>query len=183
MGSQSCLHKNRNKQRQEENSTSEEKIETEIALPKCKHPISIHTELVKVYASEDYWDFARNFFADRPLKGLALDQSSIDGLERIEKGIAAYQRYINFLMLEHPDLYCKQGFNDFAYAGFAKYNDPKRFKIFKEKFEQETKMPCAAFEEQKTCPALPEEQNSYYVGIAESYRQDGVEFYYGGVFI
>jgi len=168
MGSQSSFHRNKNKRLSPE---------IELDLPKCKHPITIYTELTKLYSSEDYWGFARKLFGQQPLSGLVQHQENLQArITDVKSGIADYHNYIKSLVIEHPGLYCKQGFSELAYAGFAKYNDPERFEIVKDKFEQDSKTPCAAFEEQTLCSALPEDVS--YMGLLTKF-QAGIEFNHG----
>ena len=197
MGRQSSLHRNKNKKKAEALGIKDES-KIELILPKCKYPISIYTELTKAFANEDYWSFIRKFFYQQPLNGLIQDQEFLQEkianinlddpedityvqpqLEKVKNGIADYHYYLNFLMIDYQHLYCKQGFSDFAYAGFAKYNDPEKFKVFKASFEENSKIPCAAFEEQKICAALPEEQNTYYLGLSAKFHEGLVEFHHG----
>ena len=155
-------------------SSSAKKNEYVKSLSKCKYQISIHNELKKTYEDDDYYSGLKQFLGMQPLEKLPAENDierietqcleELDGTKKcyskqpniglIQNGVIDFHDFVAAFYLNNANIRCKEGFADLAIANFAKYNNPTKFEIMRNIFNNDVD-PCAAYELQEKCDPMP----------------------------
>lgn len=157
-----------------ENSSTEEIKTTFSSLSKCHYPISIYNLIQDVFANDDFFSSFRYWTGNQPLEDLPQDEKEISttffsftkefeeskltitqpNMDKLKAGIADLDMFSEIFIKKHSAIRCKEGFNDFLFFSFAKYNNPTKFNDLRTIFNSDV-APCIAYEDQKICAPLP----------------------------